>query len=131
MGWVAIMAKDGGWIGVDWDGTTVHYLGNISVCGPVIQSMADRIRGWIARGIEVRIVTARVANSGRPGEDLQAFIAAQRKMIQDVCEREFGQRLTVTAEKDFNMIELWDDRAVRVIEGTGAPCCDHHLIERE
>jgi hypothetical protein len=29
----------------------------------------------------------------------------------------------VTCMKDYGMIQLWDDRAVRVVENTGQPCC--------
>ena len=37
------------------------------------------------------------------------------------CEEHIGARLEVTATKDFEMIELWDDRCVQVIMNTGIP----------
>ena len=33
--------------------------------------------------------------------------------------KHIGQELEVTCTKDFGMIELWDDRAIRVEKNTG------------
>ena len=41
------------------------------------------------------------------------------KSIQNWCELHGLPRLKVTNEKDFQMIELWDDRAVTVGRNTG------------
>lgn len=98
-----------GWIGVDLDGTLAHYDGWISEehIGDPIPAMADRVRSWLAAGQEVRIFTARVCND-RPAN-----------FIQDWTEKHFGVRLQVTNQKDFAMVELWDDRAVQIIPNTG------------
>ncbi len=32
--------------------------------------------------------------------------------------------LIVTNAKDFGMVELWDDRCVRVLPNLGRPCCN-------
>lgn len=120
-----------GWIGVDLDGTLAEYGGwkgpdNI---GEPIPSMAARVRNWLAEGREVRIFTARVARTGLRnqvgGVDDDAFADAQTKTIQDWTERHFGVRLPCTAIKDFGMVELWDDRAVRVRANEGEPCCGY------
>lgn len=120
-----------GWIGVDLDGTLAHYSGwTGGGVGDPVPVMADRVRGWLAAGREVRICTARVAETGLPnqvgGFDDETFANAQRAIIQDWTEKHFGVRLQVTASKDFGMVELWDDRAVRVVANTGHPCCDNH-----
>ena len=47
-----------------------------------------------------------------------------RTMIQDWTEQYIGVRLPVTNQKDYGMVELWDDRAVRVVINTGHPCCE-------
>lgn len=70
--------------------------------------MVERVKQWLADGMEVRIVTARVGNG-------QAAIF----YIKQWCANVFGQVLPVTATKDFQMIELWDDRCVQVEKNTG------------
>ena len=112
-----------GWIGVDLDRTLAHYTGwGNGQIGEPIPAMASRVRNWIAAGREVRIFTARVGETGLA----TTFAQAQRSQIQDWCEKHFGVRLAVTATKDFGMVELWDDRAVRVKANVGEPCCDHN-----
>lgn len=113
-----------GWIGVDLDGTLAHYEGwNGGAIGKPIKPMMERVRAWLAKGTEVRIVTARVSNSGRRndvgGVDDEIFANVQRALIQDWCAQHLGVVLEVTATKDFQMIELWDDRAVQVELNTG------------
>ena len=49
--------------------------------------------------------------------------------IQDWTEKHIGHRLPVTCEKDYGMIELWDDRAVRVIHNKGEIWCAADLCE--
>lgn len=104
-----------GWIGVDLDGTLAHYGGWVGPdhIGEPIPEMVERIKIWLSRGIEVRIMTARAWRADQQQIDL----------IQDWAEKHIGHRLSVTCEKDYGMIQLWDDRAVRVIENTGKPCC--------
>ena len=41
--------------------------------------------------------------------------------IENWCLKHLGQKLAVTNVKDYNMLELWDDRAVQVIPNTGEP----------
>ncbi|WP_269581869.1 hypothetical protein [Roseibium sp. Sym1] len=104
-----------GWIGVDLDGTLAHYGGWLGAghIGEPIAPMVERVKEWISKGIEVRIFTAR---AWRADPEEISF-------IQDWAERHIGARLAVTCTKDFGMIELWDDRAVRVQANKGVPCC--------
>ena len=122
----------GGWIGVDLDGTLAHYedwQGELHI-GEPIPAMVERIKNWLRCGIEVRIFTARVCMPdgvillGKDGTRMS--VDEIRSAIQDYTELLFGVRLKVTNEKDFGMIELWDDRAIRVRANTGEPCCDDH-----
>lgn len=110
-----------GWIGVDLDGTLAVYAGwNDGEIGEPVPLMMRRVKEWLAQGIEVRIVTARV---GKPDatrvSDTPEKIEEMRREVEDWCEKHIGQRLVVTNEKDYGMIELWDDRCVRVEENTG------------
>lgn len=102
-----------GWIGVDFDGTlSEHPSDNWPEPGRPIPMMVQRVKNWLAQGIEVRIVTARVS-----GDKFRA--SQHRIMIQDFCREHIGQALEVTNEKDYGMLELWDDRAVQVVPNTG------------
>jgi hypothetical protein len=107
--WKRQMSK--GWIGVDLDGTLAEYttwLGPYHI-GKPIEPMLARIKAWREAGIEVKIFTARASSN-----DPTAITA-----IKNWCKVHVGEELEVTCTKDYQMIELWDDRAVQVIPNTG------------
>lgn len=120
-----------GWIGVDLDGTLAHYEGwrGPEHIGEPIPAMVTRVKEWLAEGREVRIFTGRIApavlqgfethGGTRPSDqdllDARQSVAA----IGEWSEKHLGRRLPVTCVKDFDMIELWDDRAVQVEKNTG------------
>jgi len=101
-----------GWIGVDLDGTLAEYDGwqGADHIGKPIPRMVERVQKWVAKGKEVKIFTARVAldEDGSVADKIKAW-----------CKEHLGFELEVTNEKDYGMIELWDDRAVQVIPNTG------------
>lgn len=101
--------SDQGWIGVDLDGTLAYYDGwkGPSHIGDPIPLMAERVKRWLALGMDVRIVTAR---AGR---------ASEAAIVSKWCEVHFGKALPVTDRKDYAMVALWDDRAVAVETNTG------------
>lgn len=103
--------KREGWIGVDLDGTLAEYDGwqGPYHVGAPIPKMVARVKRWLAGGYAVKIMTARVWDPD------SAVVCA----IQDWTEKHIGVRLPVTNQKDYDMIELWDDRAVQVIPNTG------------
>jgi hypothetical protein len=106
------------WIAVDLDGTLAMYDGWVDEhhIGEPVPAMAFRVRKWLADDKTVKIFTARVSsNQGRAVSTVDAI----RKGIQDWTEKHFGVRLEVVCEKDYGMIELWDDRAVQVVPNTG------------
>lgn len=117
------------WIGVDFDGTLAHYDGwkGEDHLGEPVPAMLERVKDWLARGKIIKIVTARVSATGRKndvgGVDSEEFADKQRRIIGDWCEKHLGQRLEVTASKDFLMLELWDDRAITVEFNTGKLFC--------
>lgn len=112
------MSRDA-WIGVDLDGTLAHYDGwrGPTYIGEPVGPMVRRVQEWIAQGRVVKVFTARV--SGGDGRDMQQV----RNAIAAWTKRHIGVELTATCIKDYAMIELWDDRCVRVIPNTGMPCC--------
>lgn len=107
-----------GWIGVDLDGTLARHFGEgVDMIGDPVPAMVERVRAWLADGVEVRIMTARVSASPparAPFEDDH-----QRQLIGAWCIRQFGRTLRVTCCKDYDMIALYDDRAVAVGMNTG------------
>jgi len=112
-----------GWIGVDLDGTLAHYDGwkGIEHIGEPIPAMVERIQKWLDDGQKVKIFTARVWSDGSTARERETYLAT--KYIHSWCLQYIGTVLPVTCQKDFGMIELWDDRAVRVKINTGMPCC--------
>ena len=105
------------WIGVDLDGTLAHYDGWVSHIdiGEPILPMVNRVQEWLVDGHNVKIFTARISSPSAL-ENTEAIVA-----IRNWCRDHIGVALEVTNVKDFDMAELWDDRAVQVIANTGEP----------
>jgi hypothetical protein len=118
-----------GWIGVDLDGTLAEYdtwRGELHI-GKPIPRMVERIRGWLAKGITVRIVTARVSTGA--GDRAEATVEAIRDAIADWTLTHVGAPLQAVCCKDFAMIELWDDRAIQVVPNTGQTISEFHGVD--
>lgn len=105
-----------GWIGIDLDGTLAEYDGwkGVEYIGKPIPSMVKRVKEWISEGKDVRIFTARVCMS-QSKKDL----TTAHEAISAWCRKYIGKELKITAEKDWKLIKLWDDRCVSVIQNTG------------
>lgn len=114
-----------GWIGVDLDGTLAEYdgwKGELHIGAP-IPAMVERVKQWLAEGKEVRVFTARVyEGDGITKRDVDEV----RKAIVHWCRKHIGYGLPVTNVKDYQMIELWDDRAVQIIPNTGRTLHEEH-----
>lgn len=105
-----------GWIGCDLDHTLAKYESGMAErfeVGEPVPRMVKRIKKHLDDGYEVRIMTARM--NVIPGWDHER----SRKAIEQWTKRVFGKALRVTNEKDFEMIFLYDDRAVAVEPDTG------------
>lgn len=99
-----------GWIGVDLDGTLAFYDRADGGIGKPLAPMMARVKDWIAAGVEVRIFTARASDA--------SLIPPIKEWLRSVGLPD----LKVTNIKDFDMIALWDDRAIRVKHNTGHVC---------
>lgn len=103
------------WVGVDLDGTLAYYdtfVGEEHIGDP-IPEMVSKVQRLLAEGRRVKIFTARCSSV----KHSRAFVVG---LVQQWLEEEAGlPRLEVTNEKDWYMIELWDDRARRVEHNTG------------
>ena len=122
------MEWDGeGWIGVDLDGTLAEWNtgDDVNRIGAPINTMVGRVKDWVAARIEVRIVTARVSSLGWDG-----FIDKQKKMIREWTKEHIGAALEATAEKDMDMVQLWDDRAINRSEEHGTLSHSRLILRR-
>ena len=112
------------WIGVDLDGTLVPgnhdpSTWNMFEVKDPIDVMVKKIHAVLARGVQVKIFTARVGGlySANLNERFQA--ERVRAVIEAWSQEHFGFVLEVIAHKDMDMLELWDDRARQVVFNTG------------
>lgn len=105
-----LLDKNEEWIGVDLDGTLAYYdhWRGVHHVGRPIPAMVERVKSWIQVGKKVKIFTARVAQPDYDDEVVQKFL----------IDCGIGS-LPVTNQKDYKMVELWDDRCVQVVPNTG------------
>jgi hypothetical protein len=98
-----------GWIGIDLDGTLAYMdpMSGTSIIGPPVPRMLELARKLMRDGYRIKIFTARASDSQQIGMILKWL-------------RENGlPELEITNMKDYEMIRLYDDRAVQVIANTG------------
>ena len=113
------------YIAVDLDGTLAKYDGwkdDLQIGEPVAP-MVERVKGWLDEGIKVKIMTARITAVNNEPFDKEATI----KAIEDWCIKQIGQKREVTNEKDYYMLQLWDDRAVQIIANEGITLAEKHF----
>lgn len=105
------------WIGVDLDGTIASNeftTTNPLHIGPPVPAMVERVKRWLREGKKVKIFTARVHSDYE-----RHSIYSVREAIEQWCLEHIGDRLEVTCQKDYMMVESWDDRNISVQENTG------------
>lgn len=109
------------WIGVDLDGTLAEYdcWKGVNHIGKPIPRMVNRVKRWLVEGKCVKVFTARMHSHGVMADDFSGETVDALTPIQNWCKEHIGQVIEVTNVKDFGMVELWDDRAVQVIQNTG------------
>ncbi len=113
----------GEWYAVDLDKTLARYDSGqgIDTIGEPIAPMLNRVRLWLDGGKDVRIFTARVAGLGSSELEDREEALRQSEMIEDWCQTHLGTTLRITSRKDYEMVELWDDRAITVLPNLGIP----------
>jgi len=112
------------WIGVDLDGTLACHetWKGFDYIGPPVPAMVKRVKHWLENGVTVKIFTARVCEHGQTTvQNNVATVVDAITPIENWCLQHLGRKLAVTNAKDFEMVELWDDRAIQVIANTGEP----------
>lgn len=105
-----------GWIGFDLDGTLAWYDSwrGPDHIGEPIRPVVDLAKKLLEEGEDVRIFTARVCSTQPEG-----LAETARTAIQEWSEKHLGQVVPVTAEKDYTMAQLYDDRCVQLLTNTG------------
>jgi hypothetical protein len=114
-----------GWIGFDLDGTLAQYGGwkGPGFVGEPIWPMIAIARQVMNEGYENKIFTAR-ACSKNPDREME--ISA----IKNWCLNFLGMTPEVTAEKDYEMLALFDDRALSVEFNSGRVLVDFSHFQR-
>ena len=104
-----ISSAEKGWIGVDLDGTLAFHDANSPMVriGAPVPLMVKRVKGMIEKGYRIKIFTARAQDS------------EQILLIRKWLKKNDLPALEITNIKDYNMIKLFDDRAVQVERNTG------------
>ncbi|HFZ7905415.1 TPA: hypothetical protein ACIO77_004354, partial [Salmonella enterica subsp. enterica serovar Wangata] len=109
-----------GWIGVDLDGTLAKYKsGQGSKIGDPVPQMVSKLKDWHKEKQEVRIFTARAET-----------LHGKNEVINWLKKNNLPS-FTVTNIKDSKMIELWDDKAIRVEKNQGKACSGCASSSRE
>lgn len=113
------------YIAVDLDGTLAHYDGwkDSLHIGEPIAPMVDKVKKWLEEGTKVKIMTARITPVNGHPFDKEATV----KAIEIWCETHIGQKLEVTNQKDYYMLQLWDDRCVQVISNEGISIAEKYF----
>lgn len=106
------------WTGIDLDGALARFDPDApydpSYVGDPVPQMVEAVRRMLLAGRRVKIFTARVS----PGS---GDVDKVRESIERWCQDVLGEKLEITATKDYLMTELWDDRAIQIIPNTGMP----------
>lgn len=122
-------SADDPWIGFDLDGTLAEqdYDGNGQFhplkIGKPIEPMVELLKQKLDEGYKVKIFTARVGPIGPSPNNKNVRLTDIHRAISDWTLEVIGQSLEATCIKDYNMIELYDDRAIHVVHNEGIICC--------
>jgi len=97
-----------GWMGVDLDGTLAYHdpQRGIDPIGKPIEAMLFRVQQWLEAGVEVRIFTARAAQT-------ELIDPVKKWLIQAGLPD-----LAVTNRRDYDLLQIWDDRAIQLETNT-------------
>jgi hypothetical protein len=128
------------WYGFDLDGTLAEYHGwqGEDHIGAPVAPIVRLITAMHRAGLRVKVMTARVAPKDEintfPNPYIKECMTIQdpprqtwalkdrwtaREFIQEWCYRNLGFVPEITHEKDYHMLQLFDDRCVQIETNTG------------
>ena len=101
-----LVDKEKAWIGCDLDGTLAKYDGwkGWDHIGDPVPNMVTRIKNYMARGITVKIWTARASKVSLARNNLE--FSQMEKVIQDWTEKHLGKRLEVVARESLKEVRV-------------------------
>lgn len=100
------------------DGSSIDYSREI---GEPVPAMVELAKKYLAEGVEIRIVTARMSQEWGDAD-------AQRAMIGAWCREHLGITPVIQAHKSGGMICLYDDLAIGVVADTGILLHEHEVM---
>lgn len=101
--------ENDGWYGIDLDGTLAYLdTKKFPEIGKPVPLIYEKLKKLLEVGVRVKIFTARAS------EEIE--IERIRKWLK---ENDLPENLEITNVKDYNCIEIWDDRVRRVLFNTG------------
>ncbi len=122
------------WIGVNLDGTLSVYHNEEfygkygpETIGEPIPEMVERVKWGVMNGKRVKIFTARA--SFKTAKHLGTQSWKMKKAVHQWLLDNLGFDLEVTNEKDFAMVELWDDISLVCVERNTGKVCNTNLVE--
>jgi hypothetical protein len=121
-------SADKPWIGVDLDGTlSEHYWptkGDFHplIIGDPIMPMIRLVKTLLEQGHTVKVFTARVGVRGSSPNNVGVKLAEIKRVIYEWTLEHIGTGLEATCSKDYNMVMLYDDRALNVAHNKGVVC---------
>jgi len=96
---------------VDLDHTLSEGVTDFDTIGPPVPLMVDRVKTWLWLGYKVSVFTSRVS--------AHAQFKRQHDLVHSWCIEHVGVALPITAVKTPDVVEIWDNCAVRVEPNTG------------
>jgi len=108
------MEREEPYVGFDLDGTLARDEGwkGPEHIGEPIPRMIAKVKWFLHKGVQVRIITARL---GLPGKEAETA----HRAIKRWCKKHIGQLLKVQAHKTPGLVKLYDDKAEQVEKNTG------------
>ncbi len=108
-------------IALDFDRTLADFdHGDVLQVGNPILPMIEIVKGWVNKGYEITIFTARVSKYMKDGNiRTPQFITLQHQLILKFLETVGLPPFPITANKDPNFTHFVDDKAVKVIPNKG------------
>jgi hypothetical protein len=99
------------WVGFDLDGTLAEMNAWVDIyhIGPVIPRMLSIVKWFLNNGYTIKIFTARVSNGPEAIPPIRDWLEANG----------LPRDLEITNVKDFDCVEIWDDRVIAIESNTG------------
>lgn len=120
------------WVGVALDGVLAKIGPDTDAkhIGEPVPAMVELVKRYLERGIQVKIVTPRIAQAAGDNDIPSAEASNEADevylRIKEWLEMHIGHGLPITAATDMDMIVLYSDRCIQVEQNTGVAMVDYY-----